>query len=109
VSREIGRVGEERAVAYLADRGFEIVETNFTSRYGEIDIVARRGGVLHFIEVKFSQSSDDPHWWITEKKLKRLSRTVEYYLHRRGVELPYQLDALTIWGDEIDFIENISL
>jgi len=49
---EIGKIGEDIATQFLKDKGFEILERNFRKPYGEIDIVTRKNGVVHFIEVK---------------------------------------------------------
>ena len=60
-NRETGNVGEAIAVAYLRENGFEILKTNFSSRVGEIDIIARKNGrrgepCIHFVEVKYRMS-----------------------------------------------------
>lgn len=55
MSKEKGKVYEERGCEYLRENGFEIIERNFFSRFGEIDIIALKDNVLHFIEVKGSE------------------------------------------------------
>ena len=50
--RELGAWGEERAAKYLRSKGYTILERNFRCRAGEIDIIARRGGIITFVEVK---------------------------------------------------------
>ncbi len=50
--QKIGRVGEDIAIKYLENKGFEIIEQNYRKKYGEIDIIAQKGKILHFIEVK---------------------------------------------------------
>ena len=60
-NRDTGKLGEAIAVAYLRESGFEILKTNFQSRIGEVDIIARRPGrkgelCVHFIEVKYRMS-----------------------------------------------------
>ena len=52
VRRAEGMKFEERAAAFLIARGYELVERNFTSRYGEIDLICRDGDTLVFVEVK---------------------------------------------------------
>jgi putative endonuclease len=54
--RTLGSWGEQRAKAYLEERGYEIIAKNVRSAYGEIDLLARQGGTLVFVEVK-SRSS----------------------------------------------------
>jgi putative endonuclease len=52
VRRELGRRGEEEAVRYLADRGYRILDRGFRTLRGEIDIIARQGETLVFVEVR---------------------------------------------------------
>jgi putative endonuclease len=52
MSRAKGDIAEELACGFLLERGFFIVERNFYSRFGEIDIIASKDDTLHFIEVK---------------------------------------------------------
>ncbi|MRI83991.1 MAG: hypothetical protein C6I00_06180 [Nitratiruptor sp.] len=108
MSRVKGFAAEERAASYLQELGFTIVERNFTIRGGEIDIVASKGGILHFVEVKYS-AHRPPHERITPAKIQRLSRAIAIYMARRGFDLPYQLDALCIWDGGIELVENITL
>ena len=51
--RQLGTVYEQKAAAYLQQQGYEILECNFRCRLGEIDIIAREGGYLCFVEVKY--------------------------------------------------------
>lgn len=81
-NKDIGDEGEGLAVAYLIEHGFKIVDRNVRYKTGEIDIVARRGKGLHFIEVK---SRNDPTLVpplesITEAKKSRMRRTAEWFL-----------------------------
>ena len=55
--RKVGNKGEDEAVQYLEEQGLHILERNFRTREGEIDIVAEDGGVLVFFEVKFRSSA----------------------------------------------------
>ncbi|HEV7956506.1 MAG: YraN family protein [Microbacteriaceae bacterium] len=73
---ELGRRGEELAAAFLAHGGYRIVARNWRCRQGEIDIVARRGDDLVFVEVKTrtSVSHGHPFEAITVRKLARLRR-----------------------------------
>lgn len=50
--KELGRTGEELAQAYLTTNGYRIIERNYHTRWGELDIVARKGGNVVFVEVK---------------------------------------------------------
>ena len=108
--RSLGREGESAATAYLQAKGFRIVERNYyAGRLGEIDIVAMRGGVLHFIEVKSSKGTFDPIYNITPGKTKRVINSAYHYMKKKGVDMPFCIDALLIRGGGIELIENITL
>ncbi len=96
--QKVGRVGEDIAVKYLEHKGFEIIEQNYRKKYGEIDIIAMKGRIIHFIEVKSVsyENLDDfsvnvsrvtdghrPEDNIHYKKLKRLSNTLQVYLFEK--------------------------
>lgn len=108
ISKEIGDRAEQRAARYLQDLGYEIIERNFHSRFGEIDIVAQKDGVLHFMEVKASLVKN-PLENITLQKMQKLQKTIRFFLYSKRIDLPYQMDAIILHGDKIELIENISI
>lgn len=131
--QKIGRLGEDIAVKYLENKGFSIIERNYLKKCGEIDIIAKKAGITHFIEVK-SVSRETSHrsdLWdvsrVTDKyrpednlhpyKLKRLARTIQLYLfekHANG-EPEWVFDAITVEIDAkgrrayVKLLENIVL
>ena len=124
--QNVGKSGENEAVAFLKDRSYRIIERNYWKKWGEIDIVADRDGVIHFIEVKtvsrenVSEEGGDtysPEDNIHPWKRKRLARTVETYLLERriGEDRDWQVDALAVYMNQegkvlkIDQLENIIL
>ena len=110
MSREFGKSSEDRAIEFLQDRDFAIVDRNFyASKYGEIDIVAKKGNVLHFIEVKASRGSFEPIYNITPSKLNKIIKSVYFYLNKKGLKYAFCIDALIIKADSIELIENITL
>ena len=81
----VGNAGEDYAARMLEDTGYTIIERNFRTRVGEIDIIAYRDGVLHFIEVK-TRTGDEfgyPADAVTESKQITIRRAAEIYLGRR--------------------------
>ncbi len=106
MSRAKGTIGEDRAIRYLAEHGFSVIERNFYSRFGEIDVIAIKEGVLHFIEVK--SGSGEPIYQITPRKLSKIKKTMEIYLKKRSMELDYCIDALIV-TDEVELIENVTI
>jgi putative endonuclease len=106
LSRERGAFGEERACAFLEERGFQIVARNFHSRFGEIDIIAKKEGVLHFIEVKSGEG--EPIYKITPSKLSKIIKTADIFMQKQGIDIDYTFDAVIVTED-IELIENITL
>jgi len=110
LSREKGFKAEEKVCKYLEDLGFEIIDRNFYSKFGEIDVIAEKNGVIHFIEVKSSQKSDiNPIYNITYKKLSKIKKTLSFYLFKNQITLPFCIDAAIVKEDEIEFYENITV
>jgi len=106
LSREVGFKAEDKAVLFLEEKGFKILERNFYSRFGEIDIIALKDDVLHFVEVKSGKY--EPIYKITPKKLSKIIKTSQIYLHKTKLNFDYCYDALIVKENSIDFIENIS-
>jgi putative endonuclease len=132
----IGRVGEDFSCEYLKKNGFKIIDRNYLRRWGEIDIVAKKGNILHFVEVKtvsrdtFYENKannrqdvthetdgyrpeDNIHPW----KLQRMSRIIQSYLLDKDVsdETDWQFDVITVYLDrykkliKIEILDDIVL
>lgn len=108
MSRVKGGEYKQRACDFLLAEGFEIVERNFYSRFGEIDIVASKEGVIHFVEVKGSEKYESIYA-ITPKKLSKIIQTIKFYLHKNSITSPYCIDAIAFRAKEIVYIPNITL
>lgn len=118
-NQKIGKLGEDVAEKYLKSKGFSILERNYTKRWGEIDLVAKKRQKIYFIEVKTIQDNGlfapKPTENIHEKKLARIYRAVETYLMERRVEekTEWQVDAIAIILDleaktaKVEYLENI--
>ncbi len=113
--RQFGNIGENVACAFLEKHGFTILERNYLRKWGEIDIVAEKTGIIHFIEVK-SVSSETlyrPEENLHPQKLKRLARTMQTYVLEKRIERDWQLDLVTVRIDEVkreakvEILENI--
>jgi len=107
ISLYVGLEAETKAVEYLKNRGYSIVERNFHSRFGEIDIIAQKDEIMHFIEVKYSKNYD-AITRITPKKLQKIIKTIDYYLYSKNIDSDYQIDALIVNNSLIEIVENIS-
>jgi putative endonuclease len=76
-----GSLGEKFAVSLLSKNGYKILETNFRSRTGEIDIIAKNGETLVFVEVKarWSRKYGKPEEAVTPRKISKIKRVIDYY------------------------------
>ena len=90
-----GQLGEEIAVKYLKNRKYRVVERNYWKKWGELDIVCIKDGVVHFVEVKAGEVSDEvpkdgkdayrPEDHVDRSKKTRLKRVIETYLQSEGL------------------------
>jgi len=106
-----GDTSETLATGFLEQEGFVILERNYFARkLGEIDIIAQYEDVLHFIEVKSGKSNTfDPVYNVTPAKLRKVINSAQYYLKVKGLYMAFSIDALIVRGDEVEFIENVTL
>ena len=109
MSREKGNAAEEKACGYLRSEGFEIIDRNVYSRFGEIDIIALKNGVLHFVEVKSANDYELAVQNITPTKLNRFLLTVESYLKKHKLDMSYCVDGVIVTPGEVTYIENITI
>ena len=108
--RQIGSNYEQKAMQYLQDCGYHILEKNYRNRCGEIDIIATKGGDLIFVEVKYRKTSAAGFSLeaIDQRKTARIRRTAQVYLwkHRYPETQPCRFDAVGIDGDRILHMRN---
>lgn len=99
----IGNYGERLALNYLVKNGYNILETHFYGRFGEIDIIAAKDRRIHFIEVK-SRTTDycgSPEEGLTRMKIKRVFKTCAHYIYTKKLETDnYQVDLIAIKIDK---------
>ena len=112
-TQKTGETGENIAVKFLMKQGFEILDRNYTKKWGEIDIVAEKANKMYFVEVKSVSREmlkdvtretldqyhpeDNMHPW----KLERLSRTIQTYLLSKKIpdEKEWQVDLMVVFLD----------
>lgn len=108
-SRDIGVQGEERAAALLKKKGYRILEKNYRSPFGEIDIVAENKGFLVFIEVKRRTSSSfgDALEAVNKDKRRRIVRSALFYLKaHRCPDRRVRFDVVGIDGENMKIIPH---
>ena len=108
--RKTGFEKEQLAADYLSGLGMQILERNFYTRTGEIDLIAKDGDYLVFLEVKYRAGNryGYPEEAVTPAKQQRIIRSARYYLYRQGLSetTPCRFDVLAIQGNQIRLIRN---
>ncbi len=94
----IGKMGEDAAVNFLQKKGMQIIERNYSSRCGEIDIIAKEGQYVIFIEVKTRKfnSMVSPIESVDERKQKRILKTAMLYLQEKGKLYQTRFDIVEV-------------
>ncbi len=120
-STDIGSTGEGVALEYLKNRGFDLVARNIRYKWGEIDLIVKKAGKLHFIEVKArsvihetSNMNVSPEDNMTGAKFKKLLRAIEVFLIDIGGQdsCDWQIDLVTVLilkdkAPVVDLYENL--
>ncbi len=107
--RKLGGDYEKIAGEYLEQQGYRILQYNFYSRYGEIDIVAMHEGYLVFVEVKFRThvGQGSPLEAVSLLKQRKLSKCAAYYLKKNHLDdVPVRFDVVGILNQDIKLIQN---
>ena len=123
--RKIGDLGEDIAQRFLMKQGFRVIHKNYLKKWGEIDLVMKKVGKYHFVEVKtvsceiiankviHETLSHRPEENMHENKLKRLGRAIQTYLLENDIEGKWQLDGVFVYLDKtskqarVEVLENI--
>jgi len=104
-----GDIAETKACEYLNSQGFKITEQNFyAKKLGEIDIIATKEKIYHFIEVKSADDYEIAVNNITPTKLSKLKRSIDYYLQTKKLDVSFCIDVIIVVDEEIEFLENIT-
>jgi putative endonuclease len=111
--RQLGDHGEDLAAAALKKQGYKILGRNYVTPLGEIDLIARQGPTVVFVEVKTRQSPrfGSPQEAVSLTKQNRLRRLADYYLKDKrltGTPVRFDVVGITLTGDEphLEIIQN---
>ncbi len=107
-TKEKGSFGEFIAAKYLENKGYKILETNYLSKNGEIDIIALNSNTIVFVEVRMrNNSSYYPEETINKNKIKKIIKTAFLFLQERNIKnMDVRFDVISIKDGEINHIEN---
>jgi putative endonuclease len=113
----IGNMGETIAAVYLERHGFKVIGRNIARKTGELDIVAKKAGTLHIVEVKTMSCAEfpgagafdryDPADNLHTHKIHKVARTAEWYVANIGWEGDWQVDGALVWIRERDKVARI--
>lgn len=112
MSRVIGNLGENKAVSLLVSNGYKVIERNYLTRQGEIDIVAWDHKCLVFVEVKLRKNDrfGAPSEFIGKSKIEKILKAAKSYLFENEInDMDWRIDAVTIniENGESQIIKNI--
>ena len=128
-AQNLGRLGEETAVRYLKNRGHKILARNYAKigswgrQFGEIDIITKKNGVIHFVEIKTSIDAKGtagnlftPESRVNSLKQRKLLKTAQIWLIENKISLDcaWQMDILSVFADienkkaKVRYFENIT-
>jgi len=114
--KELGRWGEDTAEKYLEDNGISIIQKNYRTRYGEIDLIGKEDKDFVFIEVKTRQSQrfGFPEEAVTNNKLDRIETVVWDYFEEFNInDVDWRIDIVSIIRDaktdqfQLKWIKNV--
>ena len=97
-STDIGLVGEKKACEYLVDMGYEIINTRYRAKGGEIDIIAKQGDVICFIEVKYRPDArlGEAFSSVDEDKRRRVRSAARQYILDNNIKCKQRFDIIEI-------------
>ncbi len=108
-TREIGLSGEEMAARYLSRHRYKILERNFSTQHGEVDIIAKNGKYYVFVEVKRRKSEKygAPREAVTLQKQQTIAYCAKFWLSKNKlIGAPVRFDVVDILNDEITLIKD---
>lgn len=112
---ELGKQGEELAVAHLLRNGYEIVARNFRYHKAEVDIIARKNDILAVVEVKTRSTPDfgDPQSFLKPKQIQSLVKAVDYFVNEHNLNVEVRFDIVAIIknkaGTKVEHLEDAFL
>ena len=108
--RTVGSKKEDEAARFLAQCGLKVIEQNYRSRFGEIDLIAIDGPYTVFVEVKYRKtaSSGHPEEAVSISKARTISKVADYYrvIRKLPSDAKIRIDVVAIEGDQVRWYQN---
>jgi len=110
-NKKTGAAGEKAAEDFLRKKGYRILERNFYTKFGEIDLVCRKDKVMVFVEVKTKTSDEfgEPWEMVNQRKLEQVERMGEVWNMKNNWQGLCRIDVVGVWLDnkgQVDKIEH---
>ena len=98
---EKGKIGEKLAKEYLINHGYEVLHTNWRTRRYEVDIIAQKGNILAFCEVKYRSSNlfGEPESFVTKQKQENIIKSAAMYVGRNQWQGETRFDIISVLMD----------
>lgn len=105
-TREVGLFGEAETANYLRRKGYTLLAHSYRCRFGEIDLIAKKKGVLCFVEVKLRSSEGHglPREFVDARKQVKLRKTAQWYLMEKGLDVPVRFDVAELTIEKKDVL-----
>jgi putative endonuclease len=105
-TQSLGKKGEARALAFLLEKGYEVVAQNFRAARGEIDLIVRKEEVLVFVEVKQRRNDDfgNPEAFVSFKQQEKILQTAEIFLEQYPWQGAIRFDILAILSEKNELL-----
>ncbi len=107
-NKKLGIKGEKKARRYLKLRFWKILEKNFKCPFGEVDIIAKRGRVVAFVEVKtrLSDKFGMPSEAVNAEKRRRYVMCAKYYFSGKTIDCTVRFDIIEVFKGKINYFAN---
>ncbi len=107
-NKKLGRLGEKKACKYLKRQGYKILERNYNNPFGEVDIIARKGDIIAFVEVKtrLSDKYGSPSEAVNGARKRKYVLAANYYLQKKLDDYIVRFDVIEVFRGEINHIES---
>lgn len=105
-----GLLAEDQASNYLLNKGYIIIAKRYKTKFGEIDLIAKKHNTIVFVEVKYRKRFFDTYYSITDNQKNRLYNAANYFLtllEHEVEKFEYRFDAILMDKDQIVHLDNI--
>ena len=111
MSRAVGTWGEAQAAAYLRGKGYHLLAHSYHCRFGEIDLIAQKGEMICFVEVKTRSnlSMGLPRDYVTASKQEKIRKTAAWFLAEKDMDLPVRFDVAEVYTDRDHTPESVRI